>query len=101
MKTNLEVDVLRRLRLKTQKKNNQKITSNFGRVLIPEKVWNLNFLKKISGDVGSGRLGVDGGGGGGLVRWEHASEHAYKQAMYLTIGLGTLLLAVSLKLPIF
>jgi hypothetical protein len=29
-----------------------------------------------------------------LVRWEQASEHAYKQAMYLTIGLGTLLLAV-------
>ena len=58
-------------------------------------------FQKISGDVGSGRLGVDGGGGGGLVRWEHASEHAYKQAMYLTIGLGTLLLAVSVNLPNF
>ncbi len=31
-----------------------------------------------------------------LVHWEKASEHAYRQAMYLTIGLGTLLLAVSL-----
>lgn len=35
------------------------------------------------------------GSSNSLVRWEKASEHAYKQAMYLTIGLGTLLLAVS------
>eukprot|EP00094_Tigriopus_californicus_P003297 TCALIF_03172-PA protein Name:"Similar to nlg-1 Neuroligin-1 (Caenorhabditis elegans)" AED:0.14 eAED:0.14 QI:0/0.92/0.71/0.92/1/1/14/10/968 len=31
-----------------------------------------------------------------LVRWEKASEHAYKQAMYLTIGLGTLLFGVNI-----
>ncbi len=30
-----------------------------------------------------------------MVQWERASERAYKQAMYLTIGLGSLLFAIN------
>ena len=43
--------------------------------------------------------GGDGAGGAdsssSLVRWQKASHHAYQNAMFLTIGVGTLLLAVS------
>ena len=46
--------------------------------------------------VASGEDGEDNNGVGGLVKWEKASEHAYRQAMYLTIGIGTVLLAVRL-----
>ena len=50
------------------------------------------------GGVGGVAGGVGGGVGDGdpssLVRWEKASHHAYQNAMFLTIGVGTLLLAV-------